>query len=140
MNKILILDGAMGTMIQRYNLSEEDYRGDEFRNFHLPLKGNNDLLSITKPSVITEIHDKYLEAGADIIETNTFSGTSIAMADYELEKYVYRLNFESAKLAKTSAQKFTKKNPEKPRYVAGSIGPTNISHQNAVSKYQNRIV
>ena len=125
MNKILILDGAMGTMIQRYNLSEEDYRGDEFRNFHLPLKGNNDLLSITKPSVITEIHDKYLEAGADIIETNTFSGTSIAMADYELEKYVYRLNFESAKLAKTSAQKFTKKNPEKPRYVAGSIGPTN---------------
>lgn len=125
MSKILILDGAMGTMIQRYKLTEEDYRGEKFKDYHMPLKGNNDLLSLTRPEVITEIHDKYLEAGADIIETNTFSGTSIAMADYKLEDFVYEMNLESAKLAKACAQKFTKLTPDKPRFVAGSIGPTN---------------
>jgi len=123
--RILVLDGAMGTMLQRYNFTEEDFRGERFKNFHVPLKGNNDLLSITQPEAIQEVHRKYLEAGADIIETNTFSGTTIAMADYELEDLVYELNYESAKLAKEVAQEFTKKNPDQPRYVAGSIGPTN---------------
>ncbi|NLP58575.1 homocysteine S-methyltransferase family protein [Lutibacter sp. B1] len=123
--RILVLDGAMGTMIQRYNLTEEDYRGEQFKNFHISVKGNNDMLSITQPQIIKEIHKKYLEAGADIIETNTFSSTTIAMADYEMEKYVYELNFQSAKIAKEVAQEFTAKNPLKPRFVAGSIGPTN---------------
>jgi 5-methyltetrahydrofolate--homocysteine methyltransferase len=123
--KILVLDGAMGTMIQRYKLTEEDYRGERFKDYPSPLKGNNDLLTITKPEVISEIHDKYLEAGADIIETNTFSCTSLAMADYNMEELVYELNLEAAKLARSAADKFTKQNPDKPRYVAGSIGPTN---------------
>lgn len=123
--RILVLDGAMGTMIQRYNLTEEDYRGEQFKDFHISVKGNNDMLSITQPQAIKEIHKKYLEAGADIIETNTFSSTTIAMADYEMEKYVYELNFQSAKIAKEVAQEFTAKNPLKPRFVAGSIGPTN---------------
>lgn len=123
--RILVLDGAMGTMIQRYNFSEEDYRGDRFKDFHMPLKGNNDLLSITQPQAIKEIHAAYFEAGADIIETNTFSGTTIAMADYEMEDLVYELNFESAKIAKEVALEFTKKDPNRPRFVAGSIGPTN---------------
>ncbi|PID69275.1 MAG: 5-methyltetrahydrofolate--homocysteine methyltransferase [Flavobacteriales bacterium] len=123
--RILILDGAMGTMIQQFKLSEEDFRGQRFKDFHLPLKGNNDLLSITQPQIIREIHSKFLAAGADIIETNTFSSTSIAMVDYGMEKFVYELNFQSAKLAKKIADEFTKKNPEKPRFVAGSIGPTN---------------
>jgi len=123
--RILVLDGAMGTMLQQYKFQEEDFRGNRFRNFHIPLQGNNDLLSITQPKAIKEIHAKYLEAGADIIETNTFSGTSIAMADYELEKLVYELNYESAKIAKEVANEFTLKTPEKPRFVAGSIGPTN---------------
>ena len=98
--RILILDGAMGTMIQKYNLTEEDYRGEQFRDWAYPVKGNNDMLSITKPSVIDEIHRQYLEAGADIIETNTFSSTTIAMADYHMEDFVYQLNYESAKLAR----------------------------------------
>jgi 5-methyltetrahydrofolate--homocysteine methyltransferase len=123
--RILVLDGAMGTMIQQYNFSEEDYRGEQFKNFHISVKGNNDMLSITQPEAIKEIHRKYLEAGADIIETNTFSSTTIAMADYEMEDYVYELNFQSAKIAKEVAEVFTLKNPKKPRFVAGSIGPTN---------------
>ena len=124
-NKILVLDGAMGTMIQNYNLEEKDYRGERFKKFKNPLKGNNDLLSITQPKLISEIHRKYLDAGADIIETNTFSSTSIAMADYKMEKLVYELNFESAKIAKKLTIEYTNQNKNKPRFVAGSIGPTN---------------
>jgi len=124
-NRILVLDGAMGTMIQQYNFTEEDYRGEQFKDFHVSVKGNNDMLSLTQPVAIKEIHKKYLEAGADIIETNTFSGTTIAMADYEMEEFVYDINFQSAKLAKEAAQEFTAKNPSKPRFVAGSMGPTN---------------
>ena len=123
--KILILDGAMGTMIQQHNFTEEDYRGERFKDFQVSLKGNNDLLSLTQPDAIKEIHRKYLEAGADIIETNTFSGTTIAMADYEMEDLVTELNFESAKIAREVADEFTKKEPNKPRFVAGSMGPTN---------------
>jgi len=123
--RILILDGAMGTMLQRYNFSEEDFRGERFKDYPTSLKGNNDLLSLTQPKAIAEIHRKYFEAGADIIETNTFSGTTIAMADYNMEDLVYELNYESAKIAKQVADEFTKQNSEKPRYVAGSIGPTN---------------
>ncbi len=123
--RILILDGAMGTMIQQYDFSEEDYRGDRFKNFTNSVKGNNDLLSITQPEAIKEIHKKYFKAGADIVETNTFSGTSIAMADYHMEDLVYELNFESAKIAKEVADDFTNKEPNKPRFVAGSMGPTN---------------
>ncbi len=124
-DRILVLDGAMGTMIQQYNFTEEDYRGERFKDFSFPLKGNNDLLSITQPKAIKEIHRKYFEAGADIIETNTFSGTSIAMADYGMEDLVYELNYESAKIAKEVAGEFTLREPDKPRFVAGSMGPTN---------------
>jgi len=123
--RILVLDGAMGTMLQRYNFSEEDFRGERFANFPNSLKGNNDLLSLTQPQAIRDIHAQYFEAGADIVETNTFSGTTIGMADYHLEDLVYELNFESAKIAREVADEFTAKNPEKPRFVAGSIGPTN---------------
>ena len=123
--KILVLDGAMGTMLQRYKFEEEDYRGERFKNWESPLKGNNDLLSITQPHAIEAVHRKYLEAGADIIETNTFSATTVAMADYHMEDLVYELNFESAKIARKVCDEFTAKNPEKPRFVAGSIGPTN---------------
>ncbi|WP_407403579.1 homocysteine S-methyltransferase family protein [Chryseobacterium sp.] len=123
--RILILDGAMGTMLQRYKFEEEDYRGERFKEWKSPLKGNNDLLSLTQPQAIAEVHRKYLEAGADIIETNTFSGTTIAMADYHMENLVYELNFESAKIARQVCDEFTAQNPNKPRFVAGSIGPTN---------------
>lgn len=123
--RILILDGAMGTMLQRYNFSEEDFRGERFKEFPHPLKGNNDLLSLTQPKAIQEVHRQYFEAGADIVETNTFSGTTIGMADYHLEDLVYELNYESARLAREIADEFTAKNPDKPRFVAGSIGPTN---------------
>ena len=123
--RILTLDGAMGTMLQDYDFSEEDYRGERFKDYPTSLKGNNDLLSLTQPAAIAEIHQKYFEAGADIIETNTFSGTSIAMADYDMEDLVYELNYESAKIAKRVADEFTKSEPHKPRFVAGSIGPTN---------------
>ncbi|RMB56668.1 5-methyltetrahydrofolate--homocysteine methyltransferase [Dokdonia sinensis] len=123
--RILILDGAMGTMLQAYNFNEEDFRGERFKNFHLSVKGNNDMLSLTQPEAIAEVHRKYFEAGADIVETNTFSSTTIAMADYEMEEYVYDLNYASAKIAKDVATEFTKKEPHKPRFVAGSIGPTN---------------
>ncbi len=124
-NRILVLDGAMGSLIQEYKLSDADYRGEKFKDFPHEVKGNNDMLSITRPDVIKEIHAKYFEAGADIAETNTFSGTSIAMADYHMEDYVYELNYESAKIAREVADEFTAKDPSKPRYVAGSIGPTN---------------
>ena len=123
--RILVLDGAMGTMLQQYKFTEEDYRGERFKDYPSPLKGNNDLLSITQPEAIAEVHRKYFEAGADIVETNTFSGTTIAMADYNMENLVYELNYESAKIAKQVADEFTKDNPQKPRFVAGSIGPTN---------------
>jgi 5-methyltetrahydrofolate--homocysteine methyltransferase len=123
--RILVLDGAMGTMLQRYNFSEDDFRGERFKDYKSSLKGNNDLLSITQPEAIAEIHRKYFEAGADIVETNTFSATSIAMADYNMEDLVYELNYQSAKIAKQVANEFNKLNLEKPRYVAGSIGPTN---------------
>ncbi|MGV6860369.1 MAG: homocysteine S-methyltransferase family protein [Putridiphycobacter sp.] len=124
-DKILVLDGAMGTMIQRYKLTEEDFRKGWFENHSKPLKGNNDLLSLTRPDIISAIHREYLQAGADIIETNTFSATSIAQADYGLEKYAYDINLHSAQIAKKVCQEFTEKNPNKPRFVAGSIGPTN---------------
>lgn len=124
-NRILILDGAMGTMIQRYRLEEEDFRKGWFEDHPSSLKGNNDLLSLTRPDVISAIHREYLEAGADIIETNTFSGTWIAQADYDLEKAVYDINFHGARLAKEACDEFTKVNLAKPRFVAGSIGPTN---------------
>ena len=124
-NRILVLDGAMGTMLQAYKFSEEDFRGERFKEYPIPLQGNNDLLSITQPEAIKTIHGKYFEAGADIIETNTFSGTSIAMADYQMEDLVYELNYQSAKIAKEVAEEYTHKEPHKPRFVAGAIGPTN---------------
>lgn len=123
--RILVLDGAMGTMLQDYKFTEEDFRGEIFKDYHLSVKGNNDMLSLTQPEAIAAVHRKYFEAGADIVETNTFSGTTIAMADYEMEAYVYDLNYASAKIAKKVAQYFTEKEPHKPRFVAGSIGPTN---------------
>lgn len=123
--RILILDGAMGTMIQRYHLEENDFRNDALKSHPFPLKGNNDLLALTRPELLREIHDAYFQAGADIAETNTFSSTRIAQADYGLEDYVYQLNFESARIARESADAFTAAHPAKPRYVAGSIGPTN---------------
>ncbi|MFP9112651.1 homocysteine S-methyltransferase family protein [Flavobacterium sp. RHBU_3] len=123
--RILILDGAMGTMLQRHNFTEEDFRGERFKDFPHPLKGNNDLLSLTQPEAIKDVHRQYFAAGADIVETNTFSGTTIGMADYHMEDLVYELNYESARLAREVADEFTAANPDKPRFVAGSIGPTN---------------
>ena len=123
--RILVLDGAMGTMLQRYKFQEEDFRGERFKDWEHPLQGNNDLLSLTQPEAIATVHAKYFEAGADIVETNTFSGTTIAMADYFMEDLVYELNYESAKIAKKVATEFTEREPHKPRFVAGSIGPTN---------------
>jgi 5-methyltetrahydrofolate--homocysteine methyltransferase len=123
--RILVLDGAMGTMIQRHQLAEDDFRGEQFKHHPCPLKGNNDLLSITRPDIIRTIHEQYLEAGADIIETNTFSSTRIAQADYQLEAWVYELNVAAAKVAREAADAFSKSNPDRPRFVAGAIGPTN---------------
>jgi len=123
--RILILDGAMGTMIQRHKLEEDDFRGDRWPNHPSPLKGNNDLLSITRPEIIKDIHRQYYEAGADFAETNTFSGTTIAQADYGLEEAVYDINFQSAKIAKEVAEEMTAKEPHKPRFVIGTMGPTN---------------
>jgi 5-methyltetrahydrofolate--homocysteine methyltransferase len=122
--RILILDGAMGTMIQRYKLTDADYRGERFKDFPHDIKGNNDLLSLTRPDVISAIHKDYLEAGTDILETNTFSGTWVAQDDYHMADLVYEINYEGAKLARDAADEFTKMNPAKPRFVAGSIGPT----------------
>jgi len=122
--RILILDGAMGTMIQRHKLEEADFRGEILKDHPHPLKGNNDLLSLTRPDIIKDIHRQYFEAGSDIIETNTFGSTSVAQADYHLEHLVYEINYQSAKIAKEVAAEFTAKEPNKPRFVAGSMGPT----------------
>ena len=124
-HRILVIDGAMGTMIQRCKLEEKDFRGERFKDWTSDLKGNNDLLSITRPDVIEDIHRQYLAAGADIIETNTFSSTSIAQADYQLQSLAYELNVASAKCARIAADDFTQKEPSKPRFVAGAIGPLN---------------
>jgi len=126
-DKILVIDGAMGTMIQQYRLTEEDYRGDRFKDWEFPIKGNNDILSITQPEIIQAIHLKYLEAGADIIETNTFSGTYIAQGDYKMESLVHEINYESARCARKAIEQFYQKHPEhkEGKYVAGAIGPTN---------------
>lgn len=123
--KILVLDGAMGTMIQNYKFTEADYRGERFKDFPSDLKGNNDLLSITQPQIIKDIHHAYFEAGADLVETNTFNSTRISMSDYDMEDLVPELNFEAARLAREVADEFTAKDPSKPRFVIGSIGPTN---------------
>ncbi len=123
--RILFLDGAMGTMIQSYKLEEKDYRGERFAQWEVDLKGNNDLLSLTQPDIIKAIHSAYFEAGSDIVETNTFNSTSIAMADYRMEALVYELNLESARIAKQAANEFSALTPDKPRFVAGVLGPTN---------------
>jgi 5-methyltetrahydrofolate--homocysteine methyltransferase len=123
-SRILVLDGAMGTMIQRYKLGEKEYRGERFKDFEHSLKGNNDLLTLTQPEIISAIHEAYLEAGADILETNTFNSNSVSMADYHMEDLVHELNVEAAKLARAAADKYTEMNPDKPRFVAGSMGPT----------------
>jgi len=123
--RILILDGAMGTMIQAYKFEEQDYRGDRFADWHLDVKGNNDMLVLSQPDVIKAIHNEYLEAGADILETNTFNATTIAMADYDMESYSAEINFAAAKIAREAADEYTAKNPNKPRFVAGVLGPTN---------------
>lgn len=123
--RILVLDGAMGTMIQRHNLQEEDFRGQRFKDHKYPLKGNNDILCLTRPDIIKDIHRQYFEAGADIAETNTFSGTRIAQADYHLEDVVYDLNLQAARIAREVADEMTRKEPHKPRFVAGAMGPTN---------------
>ncbi|HEX5743642.1 MAG TPA: homocysteine S-methyltransferase family protein, partial [Flavobacteriaceae bacterium] len=124
-NRVLLLDGAMGTMIQQYKLTETDFRAERFSNWEINLKGNNDLLSLTQPAIIKTIHQQYLAAGADIIETNTFSANKISMADYQMEPYCWELNYESAKIACEAAAEYTLLNIDKPRFVAGSIGPTN---------------
>ncbi len=123
--RIMILDGAMGTMIQRYQLKETDYKGERFKDDPTDLKGNNDLLSITQPAIIRDIHEAYLEAGADIIETNTFNAQKISLADYKMESLAYEINLESAKIARAAADKFTLLTPGQPRFVAGALGPTN---------------
>jgi 5-methyltetrahydrofolate--homocysteine methyltransferase len=123
--RILVLDGAMGTMIQNCKLTEEDFRGERFRDFPHDLKGNNELLNLTRPDIIKDLHSQFLEAGADIIETNTFSANRISQADYHLEELAYELNLAAATIAKSAAEKFTSINANKPRFVAGAIGPTN---------------
>ena len=123
--RLLVLDGAMGTMIQRYKLGESDFRGEQFRDFPRDLKGNSDLLVMTRPDVIGAIHREYLAAGADIIETNTFTATSIAQADYGLESFAYDINVAGARVARGAADEWTAKTPDRPRFVAGSIGPLN---------------
>src|SRR3982750_3384524 len=124
-SRILVLDGAMGTMIQRYTLTEGDFRGSRFADHSKDLQGNNDLLILTRPDVISEIHGQYLEAGADIIETNTFSSTSVVQADYSLEHLAYELNAEGARLARAACDAWIRKTPDRPRWVAGAIGPAN---------------
>jgi 5-methyltetrahydrofolate--homocysteine methyltransferase len=123
--RILVLDGAWGVMIQRETLSEEDFRGAMFKDHDHPLKGNNDILALTRPDIVTKLHDGYYAAGADISETNTFSATTIAQGDYGLESVVRELNLAGARLARESADRWTEKEPHKPRFVAGAIGPTN---------------
>ncbi|AHB49015.1 5-methyltetrahydrofolate--homocysteine methyltransferase [Hyphomicrobium nitrativorans NL23] len=123
--RILIIDGAMGTMIQRHKLTEEDYRGERFKDWPRDVKGNNDLLVLTQPAIIQEIHEQYLEAGADIVETNTFNAQVISMADYGMEELSYEINVAAAKLARAAVDKYNAKTPDKPRFVAGAVGPTN---------------
>src|ERR1035438_4102864 len=123
--RVLVLDGAMGTMIQKYNLDEEGYRGERFHDFPVLVKGNNDLLSITQPHIVREIHEKYLQNGADIIETNTFNANRVSMSDYHMEAFVREINLAAVALAREAADKYTLHTPEKPRFVAGSMGPTN---------------
>ena len=123
--KILILDGAMGTMLQDYKFGEKDFRSERFKDWPVSLQGNNDLLSLTQPKAIADIHRTYFDAGADIVETNTFSGTTIAMSDYKMEGLVYEMNLESARIAKKVAEEYTQKDPDKRRFVAGAMGPTN---------------
>src|SRR6476469_4080349 len=123
--RILIIDGAMGTMIQRHKLQEADYRGARFKDWKRDVKGNNDLLVLTQPAIIQDIHEQYLEAGADIIETNSFNAQRISMADYGMEELSYEMNLAAAKAARSAADKYTAKNPSKPRFVAGAVGPTN---------------
>ena len=125
--RILVIDGAMGTMIQRHNLTEKDFRGERFKDHPYDLKGNNDLLAITQPDIIKGIHLAYLEADADIIETNTFNANYFSQSDYHTEKLVYEINFEAAKIAKETTDDFNKKFPGKQRFVAGALGPTNKS-------------
>src|ERR1700686_202409 len=124
-SRILIIDGAMGTMIQRYKLEEADYRGERFKDWPTDLKGNNDLLSLTRPDIIRAIHKQYLEAGADIIETNTFSSTAIAQADYDMQSLAYELNGAAPQCARKAADEYCAKDPSKPRFVAGAMGPLN---------------
>ncbi|HEX5599945.1 MAG TPA: homocysteine S-methyltransferase family protein, partial [Hyphomicrobiaceae bacterium] len=123
--RILIIDGAMGTMIQRHKLGEADYRGNRFANHHKDVKGNNDLLVLTQPQIIADIHEQYLAAGADIIETNTFNAQRISQADYGMEELSYELNVAAARIAREAADKWTEKTPDRPRFVAGAVGPTN---------------
>ena len=123
--RILVLDGAMGTMVQRHELTEAQFRGERFRDFHKDLRGNNDLLSLTRPDVVREIHAQYLEAGADILETNTFNSTAISQADYGLEGIVAEMNLASARIAREVADSFSARTPGKPRFVAGVLGPMN---------------
>ena len=125
--RILVIDGAMGTMIQEYRLTEKDFRGEQFANFHRELQGNNDLLSITRPDVIEAIHKEYLKVGADIIETNTFGANAISQEDYDLQEYSYQINLEAAKAARKAADYYTQLTPNKPRFVAGAFGPTTKS-------------
>jgi 5-methyltetrahydrofolate--homocysteine methyltransferase len=121
-NRIMILDGAMGTMVQRFRLSEEQFRGERFKDFHKDIKGNNELLSLTRPDIITDIHEGYLAAGADMVETNTFGATTVAQADYDMQDLAREMNLQSAKLARAACDKFS--TPDKPRFVAGALGPT----------------
>lgn len=123
--RIMILDGAMGSMIQTYKLQEDDYRGERFKNWHKDVKGNNDMLVITQPQIIKEIHRKYLDAGADIIETNTFSAQAVALADYDMQDYAYEISYEAAKIAKETVAEYIKDNPGSEKFVAGAIGPMN---------------
>jgi len=124
-DRILVLDGAMGTMLQQYGFEEADFRGERFADWPVSLKGNNDLLSITQPEALRKVHEAYLKAGADLIETNTFSSTRIAMADYQMEELAYEINLAAARVAREAADNITKTTPDKPRFVAGSMGPTN---------------
>ena len=123
--RILIIDGAMGTMIQRHKLTEADYRGKRFADWPSDLKGNNDLLCLTQPEIIEGIHREYLEAGADIIETNTFNSQRVSLADYQMESLAYEINFEAARIARRAVDDYNAKDHSKPRYVAGSLGPMN---------------
>ncbi|MCM8527769.1 MAG: homocysteine S-methyltransferase family protein, partial [Lentisphaeraceae bacterium] len=124
-DRIMVLDGAMGSLLQGYKLGEEDFRGDRFKDHHMPLQGNNDLLSITRPDVVQEIHEAYYEAGANFATTNSFSGTTIAQADYELESAIYEINYAAAQCARKAADKYNELTPDQPRFVIGGMGPTN---------------